>query len=145
MHSFSAHHLHQQFLQGELSAKEIIEATFKRIDRLDPKIGAFLSLFTERAVAKAEMLDEKRARKEKIGRLAAIPIAFKDNINVLGEKMTCGSQFLSNYTSVFDATVTRLIEEEDALIIGKTNMDSNGHDSPTSCAGRQRGRLRCGR
>lgn len=131
MYKLSANALHEHFLKGELSAEQIVSATFKRIAHFDPAVGAFLSIFPEKALAKAKALDQKRARKEKLGRLAGIPIAFKDNINVAGEKMTCGSQILSNYTSVFDATVTKLIEEEDALIIGKTNMDEFAMGSST--------------
>lgn len=131
MYQLSAHALHERFLKGELSATQIVQATFKRIAHFDPKVGAFLSLFSERALKKAHELDQKRTRKEKLGKLAAIPIAFKDNINILGEKTTCGSQFLSNYNSVFDATVTRLIEEEDGIIIGKTNMDEFAMGSST--------------
>lgn len=131
MHQLSACALHELFLKGEMSAEQIMNTTLKRIERLDPRVGAFLSLFHERALQKARSLDQKKARKEKIGKLAGIPIAFKDNINILGEKTTCASQFLSNYRSVFDATVTRLIEAEDGLIVGKTNMDEFAMGSST--------------
>lgn len=131
MHELSAHALHERFVKGEFSAQQIVEASFKRIAQFDSKVGAFLSVFSERALSKAKALDQKRARKEKLGKLAGVPIAFKDNINVLNERTSCGSQFLSNYNAVFDATVTRLIEEEDALIIGKTNMDEFAMGSST--------------
>ncbi len=131
MYKLSAQALHELFLKGDLSAQQIVESTFKRIAHFNPKVDAFLSLFNERALEKAKLLDQKRSRKEKLGKLAGVPIAFKDNINVLGEKTTCGSQFLSNYDAVFDATVTRLIEEEDAIIIGKTNMDEFAMGSST--------------
>jgi aspartyl-tRNA(Asn)/glutamyl-tRNA(Gln) amidotransferase subunit A len=131
VHELSAHTLHERFVKGEISAQQIVEEAFKRISHLDSKVGAFLHLFSERALSKAKHLDQKRAKKEKLGRLAAVPIAFKDNINILNEKTTCGSQFLSNYNAIFDATVTRLIEEEDALIIGKTNMDEFAMGSST--------------
>ncbi len=131
MYQLSAQSLHQLFIQGQLSAEQIVDGTFKRIAHFNPKVAAFLTLFSERATEKAKQLDQKRARGEKLGRLAGVPIAFKDNINVLNEKTTCGSQFLSNYNAVFDATVTRLIEAEDALIIGKTNLDEFAMGSST--------------
>ncbi len=119
----SAHVLHQLFISGEISAAEIVARTFARIKTHDSKIGAFLSLFEERAHQKAKILDEKRRNKQHLGKLAGVPIAVKDNIHVHGEITTCGSKFLTNYRAVFDSTVTRLLEEEDALLIGKTNMD----------------------
>ncbi len=131
MYQLSAHSLHESFVKGEISAEQIVQETFKRIHRLDPQLGAFLSLFTQRTLAKAQKLDQKRASKQKLGKLAGVPIAFKDNIHILNEKTTCGSRFLSNYNAVFDATVTRLIEEEDGLIIGKTNMDEFAMGSST--------------
>lgn len=131
MHQLSASALHERFVKSELSATQIVQMTFDRIAHFNPKIEAFLSLFAERAMAKAKTLDQKRARGEKLGKLAALPIALKDNINVLGEKTTCGSQILSNYNAVFDATVVRFIEEEDGIIIGKTNMDEFAMGSST--------------
>jgi aspartyl-tRNA(Asn)/glutamyl-tRNA(Gln) amidotransferase subunit A len=131
MYQLSASALHELFVKGEISAEQIVDMTFSRIAHFEPKVGAFLSLFSEKARKKAQVLDQKRSRGEKLGKLAGVTIAFKDNINVLGEKTTCGSQFLSNYTSVFDATATRLIESEDALIIGKTNMDEFAMGSST--------------
>lgn len=131
MYNFTGRDLRDAFLKGDLSAANIAEATLKRIETLDGKTGAFLSVFSERLMKKAKALDEKRSQKKPLGKLAAIPVALKDNIHVQGEMTTCGSKFLSNYRAVFDATVTRLIEEEDALIIGKTNMDEFAMGSST--------------
>lgn len=131
MYQHSAHHLHELFRKGDLSAQQIVQQTLQRIEKYEPQVKAFLAVFAERALAKAKQLDEKKSRKEKLGKLAGVPIAFKDNINILGAKTTCGSKFLSNYDAVFDATATRLIEEEDGIIIGKTNMDEFAMGSST--------------
>ncbi len=131
MHEIPAHVLTARFKKGELSAKEIVEASLKRMALHDPKIGAFLSVLTERALKKAEEIDKKRDQGKSLGKLAGVPIALKDNIHVKGELTTCGSKFLSNYKAPFDATVTRLLEEEDAIIIGKTNMDEFAMGSST--------------
>ncbi len=127
----SAHELHELFLKGELSAEEIATNTLARINKHDPKVGAFLSLFPDKCIEKAKTLDLKRSRKEKLGKLAGVVIALKDNLHKKGEITTCGSKFLSNYRAVFDSTVTRLLEEEDALIIGKTNLDEFAMGSST--------------
>lgn len=127
----SAIALRDQFLKGEISAVEIVNSTLKRIETHDPQLGCFLSLISDRALKQAKKLDEKRSQKKPLGKLAAIPIALKDNIHIINERTTCGSQFLSNYKAVFDATVTRLVEEEDALLIGKTNLDEFAMGSST--------------
>jgi len=138
MHTLSAIEIRDKFLKGELSAIQIVEAFLDRIEKYDGQIGAFLCVLRERAFAKAKALDEKRSSGAKLGKLAAIPIAIKDNIHVQGEISTCASKFLTNYRAPFNATVTRLIEEEDAIIIGKTNMDEFAMGSSTENSGLQK-------
>lgn len=123
MYKKTAREIHQLFISGQASAEEIVRYFLKRIEAFDEKVGAFLAVFPEKAIERARALDQKKARKEPLGRLAGVPIAIKDNIHVKGEKTTCASKFLTNYDAVFDATVTRLLEAEDAIILGKTNMD----------------------
>jgi aspartyl-tRNA(Asn)/glutamyl-tRNA(Gln) amidotransferase subunit A len=131
MYRKSALELSSLFKKGDLSAEEIAASTFRRIEACDRQIGAFLSLFEKRALERAKKLDEKRKRGAPLGKLAAVPIALKDNMHLKGELTTCASRFLSNYRAVFDATVSRLLEEEDALIIGKTNLDEFAMGSST--------------
>jgi aspartyl-tRNA(Asn)/glutamyl-tRNA(Gln) amidotransferase subunit A len=123
LHLLSALELRDLFAAGTVSAVEIVRYFFKRIAHHASSLGAFLSLYEERALLRAEALDRKRAQHQSLGRLAAVPIALKDNMHVAGEMTTCASKFLQNYRAPFDATVVRLLEEEDALLIGKTNMD----------------------
>lgn len=131
MHHLSASELHAHFLNGTTTAEQIISYFLKRIDAYDPKIGAFLTVYREEALEKARKLDQKRLAKEPLGKLAGIPIALKDNIHKKGKKTTCASKFLMNYHAVFDATVTRLLEKEDAIILGKTNLDEFAMGSST--------------
>src|SRR5262245_37499748 len=131
IHTYSAKKLRASFVEGTLSAQDIVTQTFARLERLEPKVDAFLSTARERATKKAKELDEKRAKNEPLGALAAIPIAVKDNICVEGELATCGSKILQNYRSPYSATAVRLIEEEDGIIIGKTNCDEFAMGSST--------------
>ncbi len=127
----SAKEIQNLFLSGKLSAFEIATKHLEAIQAIDPQIGSFLSLSSERILKKAKELDEKRSAGKSLGKLAGIPIAIKDNIHVEGEITTCASKFLTNYKAPFSATVTRLIEEEDGLIIGKTNLDEFAMGSST--------------
>lgn len=131
MHTLSATLLREQFAKGAISAQEIVKNTLSRIEQHNPTLGAFLAVFSERALQQAAQLDEKRQKGEPLGRLAGVPIAFKDNINVKNEITTCGSKFLTNFKAPFNATVTNLLEQEGAIIIGKTNLDEFAMGSST--------------
>lgn len=140
MHLYSAIELRDSFVRGDLSAEAIIRHFLQRIERFDGEIGAFLAVYKESALDKAKALDAKRTRGEKLGKLAAVPVALKDNIHVKGEISTCGSKFLTNFRAPFDATVTALLEAEDAIIIGKTNLDEFAMGSSTENSALQRTR-----
>ncbi len=131
MYRLSAHATRDLFCKGEMSAETIAETVVKRIAHHDSKVGAFLNVTSDRLLRKAKELDAKRKAGKPLGKLAGVPIAIKDNIHIDGELSTCGSRFLSNYRAVFDATVVKLLEEEDALLIGKTNMDEFAMGSST--------------
>ena len=123
MYRYSATQLHQLFIQKKVSAEEIVRYFLKRIHAEDGKIGSFLKVFDERAIEKAKELDQKLKEGKPVGRLAGVPVAIKDNIHIKGEKTTCASKILENYTAPYSATVTELIEKEDGIIIGKNNLD----------------------
>lgn len=120
---YSAHQFRALFTSGSLSAEKIATEALERISKHNQNLNAFLSTFNQRALEKARLLDQKRQNNEPLGKLAGVPIAVKDNILVKGEIATCASKFLENYRAPYDATVTRLLEEEGAILIGKTNMD----------------------
>lgn len=131
LHHKSGHELSQAFRSGEIHATDIVESTFQQIDKHDESIRAFLYLCRDRAYKKAKELDAKIESGKPLGKLAGVPIAIKDNIHIEGEPTTCGSKILGHFRAPFSATATRLLEEEDALLIGKTNMDEFGMGSST--------------
>lgn len=131
MYKLTAKELHTHFKNGTTTAEAIVETFLRRIDKYDGDIGAFLAVYKERALEKARKLDQKRAAGAPVGKLAGIPVALKDNMHVKGELTTCSSKFLTNYRAVFDATVTELLEKEDAIIVGKTNLDEFAMGSST--------------
>ena len=140
MHRLTAIELRDKFIQGEITASGIAHYFLERIEKLDPQIGAFLSVFKERALKKASELDAKKAAGKPLGKLAGIPIALKDNMHVKGEISTCGSKFLVNYKAPFNSTVATLLEAEDALLIGKTNLDEFAMGSSTENSALQKTR-----
>jgi aspartyl-tRNA(Asn)/glutamyl-tRNA(Gln) amidotransferase subunit A len=123
LHTLTARQIRDKFTSGEMTAGEIAAYFLDRIEKHNDQLGAFITILRERALEKAKILDEKKARGEKLGILAGVPVAVKDNIHVKGVKSTCASNFLSNFTAPFGATAAELLEAEDAIIIGKTNLD----------------------
>lgn len=123
LHHLSATRLREAFIKGEVSAVQIAEYFLSRIERYNQKLGAFLTVLEPRVLLKAESLDKKRAHNQPLGKMAAIPVAIKDNMHIIDEITSCGSKFLKNYKAPFSATAVQCMEEEDALLIGKTNLD----------------------
>ncbi len=110
-------------LNKEVSAVELTEATYKQVEEIDNKIGAYNSLTKDFAIQTAEQVDEKIRNGEEIAPLAGIPLALKDNINLKSYPTTASSKILSNFISPYDATVTKKLKANLIPIIGKANMD----------------------
>ncbi len=91
--------------------------------RRQKDLNAFISVFEKKALAAADSLDKKISAGETVGKLAGLVVAVKDNISVKDERLTCGSKMLENYTAPYSATVVERLLAEDAIIIGKTNLD----------------------
>lgn len=87
----SAHLVPSMVTRGEMSAEEYIGSIFDRIERLDSKVHAYLQLNREGALAKARELDRRAKNGERLGRLAGLGVAVKDNICVRSLQATCAS------------------------------------------------------
>jgi len=116
---------------GEVSALEVAQAHLDRIAKVDDKVNAFLHVDAEGALRAARAVDEKRARGERLGSLAGVPLALKDVFATHGIPTTCGSKILEGWLPPYDATVTRRLREADVVILGKTNMDEFAMGSST--------------
>ncbi len=117
--------LRQQLLVGETTPAAILERLSGEIAARDSRTGAYLSHDLESALAEAASADLSLP-------LGGIPIAIKDNMNVLGQPCTCGSKFLSeNYTSPYDATVIRKLRAAGAIPFGRMNQDEFAMGSST--------------
>jgi len=111
----------------EVRAEDIVRVHLDTIEAREPELRAFLTVERDRALERARAID----RKEKIGRLAGVPIAVKDNILVKDMRATCASRILEGFIAPYSATVVERLEAEDAVVIGKTNLDEFGMGSST--------------
>ena len=131
MKKYSIKDLVNKIQNKKISCEEVIDFYIKEIEKKEDKIDAFLSLDKENAIKKAKYLDEKIVKGEKVGLLAGIPIAIKDNMCTRGVKTTCASKMLEDFIPPYDATVIKKLELEDAILIGKTNLDEFAMGSST--------------
>lgn len=108
---------------GELTSEAVVKSYIDEISKTESQVNAFLTLTCDEALAKAKEIDAKIKAGETLGALAGIPIAIKDNICTEGVNTTCASKMLEDFIPPYDATVVKKLLAEDAIIIGKTNMD----------------------
>lgn len=127
----TCHELKEMIDNQEVSSEEVITSVFDQIDKIESKTHAYISLFRDSALQESKVVDSHIKKGETVGKLAGIPIAIKDVVCTKGTITTCGSRILENYTPPFDATVINHIKKEDAIIIGKTNMDEFAMGSST--------------
>jgi len=112
----------REIKSGNLSAEDFISKTMDRIQKIDDTLHAFLSL-NEKAVDQAREIDKKIKSGEKIGQCFGMPISIKDNICIKDTKTTCASKMLENFVAPYDATVITKLKQQDAIFVGKVNLD----------------------
>jgi len=115
----------------KISARELIQDFYARIEQRNRELNAFLALSHERAYAQAGKIDAAIARGEALPPLAGVPLAVKDVISTHGIPTTCGSRILAGYTPPYDATAVTRLERAGAIVLGKTNCDEFAMGSST--------------
>ncbi len=127
-----AHSVIERLESQEITAEELTISCFDRIEAVEPKVKAYISLYKEDSLKEAKKIDNKRKKGEKLGPLAGIPLSLKANISVNGYNNNCGSHILEGYIAPFDAfVVKKLIREAGAIFIGHLNMDEFAMGSST--------------
>ncbi|HDI78656.1 MAG TPA: Asp-tRNA(Asn)/Glu-tRNA(Gln) amidotransferase subunit GatA [Desulfobacteraceae bacterium] len=129
LYNLSAYTLSRMLKRGEVSSKEITLSLLKRIDELDKKINAYITVDAQRAISMAEEADRRLKSGYLPSPLNGIPVAIKDNICTEGMRTTCGSMILKNYIPPYDATVVERLKRTGCVILGKTNLDEFGMGS----------------
>jgi aspartyl-tRNA(Asn)/glutamyl-tRNA(Gln) amidotransferase subunit A len=107
---------------GNISAEDFVAKTMERIQNVDDKLHAFLSL-NDNAVDQAREIDKKIKTGGKIGQCFGMPISIKDNICIKDTRTTCASKMLENFIAPYDATVITKLKQQDAIFVGKVNLD----------------------
>jgi len=115
----------------KLTSLELVRDCLKAIGKRDGKVHAFLRLNEEQALAQAALVDQKRARGEKVGILSGLPVAIKDNLCTKGVITTCSSKILEKFVPPYNATVIDKIVAADGVPLGKTNLDEFAMGSST--------------
>jgi aspartyl-tRNA(Asn)/glutamyl-tRNA(Gln) amidotransferase subunit A len=130
LYKLTIHELHEKIKNKEITAKDIASDVFKRIDSVENKVKAYLSVARDEALKQAEDAD-KEIKAGKFKPLTGIPIAIKDNICIDGIKTTCASKILENFIPPYDASVITKLKANGYILTGKTNMDEFAMGSST--------------
>src|SRR5215475_12882182 len=109
--------------ERKTSATALAEGFFAKITSEDPKIGAYLMLSQERALAKAAAIDRVAEKGEPLPPLAGVPVGIKDVLVTKGLRTTAGSKILGNYVPPYDSTAVVRLEAAGAVVLGKLNCD----------------------
>ncbi len=131
LYQLTAHELHEKLKAREISAVELTESVYERIEAVEPQVKGYLTLTKEIALEQAGAADIGFQNGNEMPPLAGIPIAIKDVICTKDVRTTCASKILSNFVPPYDATVMTKLHQQGAVMIGKTNMDEFAMGSST--------------
>lgn len=123
LHRKSIKELHNGLLNKEFTSVELTEHFLDRISKYDVKLNSFITVTTDLALKQARLVDMKIQKGDDIGLLTGIPIAQKDIFCTKDIKTTCCSNMLANFIPPYDATIIKKHHEQNAIMLGKTNMD----------------------
>jgi aspartyl-tRNA(Asn)/glutamyl-tRNA(Gln) amidotransferase subunit A len=129
--SKSVHELVHLLESRAISAEELVSQCLSRIEQIDDRVKAFVSVDADGALSAARAVDKARTAGTAPSRLAGIPVAVKDNICTRGMRTTCSSKMLENFVPPYDAHVVERLKAAGMIVIGKTNMDEFAMGSST--------------
>ena len=107
---------------GDISAEDFTAKTVERIQKIDDKLHAFLHVNSD-AIEQARIIDKKIKSGQNVGSCFGMPISIKDNICIKDTKTTCASKMLQDFIAPYDATVITKLKQQDAIFVGKVNLD----------------------
>lgn len=130
LHQLTIHELQKKLESGETTSVDITASVLGRIDAVEDRVHAYITLLKDSALEEARRADND-IRQGKSGPLTGIPLAVKDLLCTRGIRTTCGSKILHNFIPPYDATVIGKLRGAGAVFIGKTNMDEFAMGSST--------------
>ena len=130
LNELTIHALQEKIRTGDISATDIVQDVFKRIDAVEKDVHAYITLMRDDAFYGA-MVADAEIKAGNIKTLTGIPIALKDILCTKGVLTTCGSHILHNFIPPYDATVVEKLKDAGALFVGKANMDEFAMGSST--------------
>jgi len=125
------HELTDAYRRGDLTPTAVAEDYLARIGALDGKVGAYLTIVRDQALATARESEGRWRAGTPRGPLDGAPIALKDVLCTAGVRTTCGSKMLERFVPPYDATTVERLRAAGAVILGKTNMDEFAMGSST--------------
>ena len=129
--------LHGLMADKKISCTELTKQYLDAVEKSNASLNAYVKITPETALETAKSVDAKIAAGETIGLLEGIPMTLKDNISTTGIETNCCSKILEGYVPIYDATVWSLLKKQNAVLLGKANMDefAMGSSCETSCFG----------
>src|SRR4029077_4117389 len=106
---------------GEISARELVQASLDRIDEVNPKVNAFVDVFTDEALAEADRIGADDPRP-----FAGVPIAIKNNRGIEGKRLTFAAEFAGDFAAPADHKVVRRVRDAGFVIVGTTTLPEWG-------------------
>lgn len=121
----------------EISCTELTQKYLSEIDKINGELNAYVNVTPQTALDTAKAVDDKIAKGEQLSPLEGIPMTLKDNISTKDIETSCCSKILRGYKPIYDATVWSTLKSQNAVLLGKTNMDefAMGSSCETSCFG----------
>lgn len=127
----SVNQLIEKYKSGQLTVTDYIQGLLEEIKEKNKDTNAYITITEDLALETAKRLDQKLKNKEDLGALFGVPVSIKDNIAVKDIKMTCASRMLEDFVPPYQASLVDKILAQDAVIIGKTNLDEFAMGSST--------------
>lgn len=129
--------IHEMLTTKQCSCTELTQKYLDEIEKSNAELNAYVNVTPETALQTAKTVDEKIAKGEEIGLLEGVPMTLKDNISTKEIETTCCSKILKGYKPIYNATVWANLANQNAVMLGKTNMDefAMGSSCETSCFG----------